>query len=220
MSEDIYETSSGVIRDRTEVVPFVGLSGKFTTKAPFTLAIQPNVEYTVVTVSNLSGLIASGIDPWTDIYEPQGGTRLIYEEDLAHNRCVISLQAGVGNVLVVPNSALAIKPIDDGVRYLSMLMTASLSALPEDTDLTELKNDVADLIFQRLGVRSTIYPQVVGNAVLVSHENHAAIEAARQANITYFGSNMTRIIELEAKVQAQLDTINQLNEFIANNFVP
>ena len=168
--------------DPMEVVPTVGMSGLFSLKAPYTNLLRPQIEYTCIAVTNLQGAIANGQDPLNDVYLANGDTEANYEADLALNHCILTLQSGTGDQVVVPTSALNGLPIADGVRYMSSVLGISLSALPEDFDLTQLKTDISDLVFEAIGVRSTVYGSTVGGSLIVSHESHAGFEAAPVAS--------------------------------------
>lgn len=195
----VQSTSTGIVRDAAEVVPFVGMAGRYSLKAPYTALVNPNVEYTCTGVISLVGAIAQGSDPWEEVYLPNGATEAAYALDKEKNHCLVTLQSGLGDVVVVPNSALMALPNADGIRYVNVMLGVSLSAIPEELDLTSLKVDVSDLVFHRLGVRSTVYPAVFGATALIDHDQHKAIEAARLVNIQ---SNLSTLTENEMlKVQ-------------------
>lgn len=218
--EFIIRTTSGLVRDLQEVVPFVGMSGLYEIKAPYTFALDASTEYTCVSVSSLAGLIADGRDPWVEFYEPNAGTKELYEDDLLHNRTVVTLQSGYAEVFIIPNSALRGLPVDDGIRYSTVMLGVNLGALPEHLDLTELKTDIADLVKARLGVPNIeIYEDTPSGSQIVSHENHRGIEAARQAVRSSNQSNLMRIAELQENLNAANDLRARLEAFIKANYV-
>lgn len=206
--------------DPMEVVPTVGMSGLFSLKAPYTNLLRPQIEYTCIAVTNLHGAIANGQDPLNDVYLANGDTEANYEADLALNHCVLTLQSGTGDQVVVPNSALNGLPLADGVRYMSSVLGISLSALPEDFDLTQLKTDISDLVFEAIGVRSTVYASTVGGSLIVSHETHEAIEAARVANVVIKPSNLALVEQLQLEKTALAARLTQLENYIKANLPP
>ncbi len=206
--------------DPLEVVPAVGMAGLYSLKAPYANLLRPQIEYTCTAVVNLQGAIADGQDPYTDVYKANGDTDENYEADLALNHCLITLQSGLGDVVIAPASAMNGLPIADGVRYMSAVLGISLSALPEDYDLTIIKQDISDLIFDKLGVRSTVYGSTVGGTMILSHAAHTAIEAARVANVQINVSDRAMVVQLQqekTKLQAQLA---RLQAYIVQNLPP
>lgn len=212
-------TSSGIPRDPVEIVPFVGMAGLYTVKDPYTFSINVDTEYTCTSSASLVGLISNGRDPWEEIYKPAGGTEELYQEDLINNRCVVTIQSGNGEVFEVPNSSIIPIPIEDGIRYVSAILAVSLAAIPESLDVTVLSSDVSDLIMSRLGIQSQVYFSWVGAAVIVSHENHAGIEAARRANIGSHQNNLMRIVELQEANQKLLAKQELLEAWIKNRLL-
>lgn len=193
--------------DPLEIVPTVGMAGLYSLKAPYNNLLREQIEYTCIAVTNLSGALAEGQDPLNDIYIANGDTEASYQDDLAKNHCIITLQSASGDLVVVPNSALNGLPNGDGVRYISAVMGISLSTLPEDFDLTQLKQDISDLVFDQIGVRSTVYATTIGGTIILSHATHEAIEAAREANVVIAPSNAALVTQLQlekTKLQAQL----------------
>ena len=211
---------AGIVHDEMEIVPYVGMTGRFNLKAPYTALINPDVEYTCTGVVSISGAIAQGEDPWADVYEPHGANRADYDSDARSNHCVVTLQSGIGEVVRVPNSALMALPDADGVRYVNVMLGVSLSALPDSVDLSALQAEVSDLVFQRLGVRSTVYPAIFGAPAIVDHDRHRAIEAARQANITSHLSSRTENEALKAQVTAQVAHIALLESHLQAQLTP
>jgi len=208
------------IYDPLEVVPTVGMRGLYSLKAPYANLLREQIEYTCIAVQNLTGALANGEDPLTDIYLANGDTEANYETDLAANHCLVTLQSESGDQVTVPNSALNGLPVADGVRYISSVLGISLSALPEDFDLTQLKQDISDLVFDQIGVRSTVYAATIGGTLVLPHGTHAAIEAARVANVVIQPSNSARVVQLELEKAAMQARLTQLEDYIKLNIPP
>lgn len=210
----IQTNGAGIVHDEMEIVPYVGMTGRFNLKAPYTALVNADTEYTCTGVVSLSGAIAQGEDLWTEVYEANGATQEAYAQDALSNHCVVTLQSGMGEIVRVPNSALMALPDADGIRYVNVMLGVSLSALPDSVNLSALQTEISDLVFHRLGVRSTVYPAVFGAPAVVSHDRHAAIEAARQVNITSSLSTRTENEVLRAQVTAQVAHIAMLEAHV------
>jgi hypothetical protein len=212
--------NSGVVSDIAELVPYVGMTGLYTLKAPYTNLITNTVEYTCIAVINISGAIANGEDPLNEIYLFNGDTQVNFDIDEAANHCIVTLQSGLGDLVRVPNSALISLPNSDGIKYLNIILGIALSVLPENTDLTAIKTEISDLVFNTLGVRSTVFGTTVGGNTVVSHATHASIENSRQLNITSKLSARTRNQQLIAQNTALLAKVAVLENYIKINLPP
>ena len=210
-------SNTGVTYDPLEVVPTVGMSGLYTLKEPYTGLLRPQVEYSCIAVINLSGALAAGEDPLNDVYLANGDTEASYQADLDANHCLVTLKSGTGDVIQVPNSALSGLPSADGIRYVSMMLGISLSALPADFDLTQLKQTISDVVFDSIGVRSTVFPGVVGSPIVLTHAQHEQIEAGRLANATAVLSDRAKVLKLQQERQALLDKIAVLEAYLVDN---
>lgn len=206
--------------DPSEIVPPVGMAGLYSLKAPYTALVREQIEYTCTKVTSLMGAIAAGEDPYADVYQPAGDTQENYDADLALNRCLITLQSSLGDSVVFPSSAMNGLPNADGVRYISAVLGVSLSALPEDFDLTDLKADISDMVFEKIGVRSTVYGSTIGGTMILSHDTHEGIEAARLANVVLVPSNMARVKQLELEKTALQAQLAQLQDWVIANLPP
>lgn len=196
MSDPRLEMPTGVVRDPLEIVPRVGLSGQFLIKPPFNFSLSNELEYTVIAVTSVSGMLAEGKDPWK-VYQAVGASEAVFEADRSANRTIMTLQSGHGETYVIPTSAVQMLPVADGVRYVSSSLMVLLGALPETHDLTGLMEDVRDLIESRLGIASAVEALVTSAPTIVSHDEHAAIEVARDAKITERLTGAARLAEAQ-----------------------
>jgi hypothetical protein len=201
-------------RDPSEVVPTVGMSGRYSLKAPYTALCNPNVLYACTGVVSLSGAVAQGKIPLEDVYLAQGATEADYAADEALDHCIVTLQSGVGEVVTVPNSALIMLPDADGIRYTGLMLGISLSAIPMDLNLTTLKARLSDTVFDQLGVRSTVYEAVTSSATIIGHARHQAIEAARVANVSIHLSPLTEVDQLKTQNLALLAKVALLEAYV------
>ena len=214
---DLFKTRTGAARDAAEVVPFLGMSGRFILSAPFTALCNPALEYTVIALVTIAGAVAQGQDPLNDVYLAQGASAEDYAGDEALNHSLLTLQSAQGAVVTLPTSALLALPDADGVRYHGVLLGVSLSALPETFDLSTLKADVADLVFDRVGVRSSVYLAVVSTPSIVSHAVHTALEAARGANVVSHLSVGAQNTLLQAQNTALIARLRALEAYVARH---
>lgn len=209
--------STGIKHDEIEFIPYVGMTGKYELKAPYTQLIDPNIEYTCVGVTNLSSYIAEGNDPENTIYLKHGDTSENFNIDLSKNRCLVTLQTGKGIKLLVPNSALGIVPNADGVRYVSVMLGVQLGVIPDYLDLTQIKQDVSDVIFKHLGVANKTFSTIMGGSLVVEHAKHLNLEAARKIIVSENSSPLLENLTLKDTNLLLNEKVTMLEKFIEDN---
>lgn len=199
------------------LLPKVGMSGLFNAIAPYDKLINPMLEYRCVSVTNINALIAAGQDPLTDVYLFSEDSEDNYNEDVSVGRALVTLQAGAGELVVVPSHKLVGLPVTDGVRYVNTYLGISLSAIAESTDLNTLSAELTQLVYEHLGVRPEIQAAVIGAPVIVSHEDHKRILQARTITTQSELSLRAKCEVLEntnTKLKQQLEL---LETYIKNN---
>lgn len=208
------ENNTGILHDTSEIVPVIGMTGLYSLKSPYTDLINSDIEYTCVSVSSISGMLANGLNPLNEIYIANGDTEVNYNLDAENNRTIITLQSGIGDVVTVPNSALNKLPIADGVNYTSVMLGVMLSVIPDSLDLTTLEQEIKDLVLSKIGVNSTITSAVLGGSIVIPHDKHAIIEIARLGKIISGKNNLLDNIKLQDIVSKQAAKIALLEAFV------
>lgn len=202
-----------------DVYPSVGMAGAFVCAPPFNNLINPQLRYECVAVEFLRGLVAEGQDPLEDIYIKYSLGIGQYQTDLERDIKILTLQAASGDIFKIPNSFILSLPDPNGVRYSLVMLGISLSAIPESVDLELIKNEVKELIFNRIGVRSEVKEMVYGASTLLTQSEHASIEAARLNNITNNNSNLKRVQELTLTVERLTQRLQMLESYIESKYL-
>lgn len=203
-----------MINATMEALPTVGVKGRFSARTPFDTKINPQIEYTCIDVSTIRGLIARGQDPFNEVYVPAGldDEAADFQQDI--DRCIVTLQAGSGLLVKIPSSYLHGQPDNNGVRYVHSMIGVALSVIPEGLDLTSLLQEVTDLVYDRLGVRSEAKVVTLDTVTVLSQQEHNAIETARQTNITRNESNVAKIRRLEVENLELQERLGQLEAYL------
>jgi hypothetical protein len=209
--------NTGINTDENEVIPTIGMTGLFNLKSPYTNLVDPNTEYTCIAVTTLSNMIADNLEPLISIYIANGDTQENYELDLSKNRCIITLQSGTGTKIVIPNSALIILPKANGIKYRAIMLGVNLSVIPEDTDLTQLSQQIKDTIFNQLGVNSQVTKTYLGGSLLIDYDKHLLIQASRNNNIDEGTNPLLENEELKDTNSKLLQKIQVLEEWIKDH---
>lgn len=198
----------------------VGMKGVVITTAPFNAWINPRLIQQCIGVETINGLLAKGDDPFTDIYETAGLTEDQFNADADAGVRVITLQSSLGEIYSVPETYIEAIPDANGVPYRCAMLGISLSAIPDEMDITELKTELGDVIFNYLGVRSEIKEVMYGEPSILTQEEHTAVEVARVANITNNVSSRLRVTQLTAMVNDMSLKIQALEQYIKDNMPP
>lgn len=194
----------------------IGLSGRYDLAAPFNTLINNQLSYTCVAIESIASLQIKGGDPFTDIYIPVGLSlqRFNYDDELGIP--LYTLQSKNGEVLVIPGLNIIKLPDVNGIRYSNVMLGISLSALPDQQDLSSIKTEISDLIFNRVGVRSEVKSIVFGSSSIVSQQKHTSLEIARKENVTNNKSNLSTLTDLRNQNSELLDRIQSLEKYISS----
>lgn len=145
---------------------YINTVGKFTFKDPVNLAINEKMEYKVVAIRSIKELVDTGDDPFNTIYVPLGITEDKFREDVKNNINIIVLTNTSGNTYsYIPSSYISTAPDSSGYKYADTLLAVNLGKIPLDLDLTNLKEEIRDLILAKTGLTTE-----------VKHINTSAIE--------------------------------------------
>lgn len=198
-------------------LPSLGSAGLWTLNSPYNSLVLGTTQYRCIAVITVAGAVAAGQDPLNNVYIANGDSQATFETDLANDDFLITITSGPGDVVTFPRSALVGQPEADGVLYRNLMMGISLSAIPDDLDLTTLQSQISDLVLHTLGVQSSIYLAYVGGTTILSPAQAAALESARQARITTPQSTQYQNSQLLAERAQLLQKIADLSTYIAQH---
>jgi hypothetical protein len=191
-------------------LPSLGMSGFYTLASPYSNLISSTTKYTCSGVVSINGEIASGTDVLNSVYIVNGDTEANYNNDLKNGVSLITITSGTGDVVTFPNSALLSVPLANGVIYRNTVLGISLSAVPDSLDLSVLQNDISNLVYDSLGVRSTTFATTVGSATILTEAQDAKVTAARSAAINDNSNLLYQnrlLLQQNQALQTQLDSL-------------
>ncbi len=201
-------------------LPSLGMTGFYSLRAPYDKLISVSSQYRCEGVRSLSAAVADGQDPLNNVYLANGDTQDNFNLDLQSNVSLITVSAAAGTLLVFPSSALLKVPSGDGVVYRNMVLVAPLSALPEDYNLTELQNEVMQMILAKFGIRAATYITTVGAATVLTNVQHEAVMAARTAQIESSETLVTKNLALTGQLATALEKLALLENYVKANLPP
>lgn len=196
------------------LVPTIGSTGYYEFSPPFSGIVAPGERLTCQAIRSISDYLASDEDPKTLIYEKYSLSDSSYESDTKENSLIVHLQSDVGHWYYIPASYIASFPKVDGIPYRSMMISISLPAIPLGKDLSNLEDDLKQHTMANIGVMPATKIIETSRVVMVSEQIHNASVAARRLNITAGVSLRSQLSEKNQQLQAALDKIQELENFI------
>lgn len=196
------------------MIPAINTRGLYTLRAPFAAALLVSTPYTCVAVRKLEDIVAAGGDPKELYYTAHGIDASVYDDDVAQGTCIVTLQASEGSIVYVPSSFITSLPDQGGIPYTTLVLAVSLSAIPDALDLTYLKTRMSELVMANLGVEAEVQEVAISAPTHLSQTEHAAIEAARQVNITNRTTDHATNLALTTQRDALLAKVQELEAYI------
>ena len=163
---------------------------------------------------SIAGAEAQGIDVLNDIYLANGDTLANYSAAAAADTMLVSVSAGSGDVFTFPVTALVGVPNGEGIIYRNQVLSIGLSAIPATMDLTALQNEISNLVFNTLGVKSTVFVTAIGAATILTPAQDTLITHARNAAITTPANTLYQNAQLTAANAALVAKVNVLETYI------
>lgn len=175
------------------ILPTIGSSGVFKLAAPFDQKIGPSEAYTVKAIRTLSELESNSVDVRTTKYIEQGLSEQDYIDDLAVDMHFVTLQSGYGQFLEVPAKYILMYPRIDGVAYQRYNIVIGLPAIPMETSVELLRDELSDIAKDYIGAKVGSAIVETSTIVYVTHEEHALKEAQRRVDAAGIQPPVARI---------------------------
>lgn len=179
--------------------PAIGTKGLYSLLSPFSVPVGQLLECTAV--RTIPSYLSDNDDPLQEVYIANGLTEDNYETDLKEGVEIVSLVNSGGFVLRVPARYIASFPVQDGVPYRSVAISAFLPPLPVDKDLSGLIAGIQELIQNTLGVSSDVKSVETSQIVAVTGAKNQEITTERDMVIgsmnTLYGQNAELLRRIE-----------------------
>lgn len=198
------------------IIPSVGFKGFFKLKAPFSNFMNENEQYTCQAVRSIGDYIAFNEDPLNNIYLYAGLTEAEFENDVANNTMIISLQSENGQWIYVPAPYLLSFPIMNGIPYRTMMLGVSLGPVSTNLNLDAISELISNVVYENLGIRPAIKPIALSKPKLIDSSSHEMIETARLQRAVMAKTDYGRYKDMEAKYLLALEKIKILEDFITS----
>lgn len=199
------------------LTPPVHCAGIFSLIAPF--RVSTTTTYTVDAVETFRELKADKVDIFARYYQRVGLTTNDYTTDDGLNASIVTLRAGDGSLIEVPDTYIASYPGDSGVEHQRLVMVADLGLVPTYMDVEYLTTDIKDVLRKNIGVLSEVTMAIAPVTTQLTYQQHIASERQRKANVTAYESK-DQIIARQATEIENLRKINEQLEQLVIEYQP
>jgi len=205
------------------LIPPINSKGIFRVKPPLDSLIKTDIEYTVTNIRTIRDMVDDDIDVLNGMYIAEGLTEDQYTTDLTNNEVIVTLVAPNGAYYYVPANMIISIPDVSGVKYVEKTIGINLGPLPKDIELDFLKQDISDLIYEKIGITPKVVIVDTSEEYIYTYEESETKEKQRLANISdglsiyaKYNKLLTAYNELKARVKLLLQRLNNLETAIQN----
>lgn len=199
------------------LIPPIGTAGIFKLAAPFSTVLQTNMSYRCDAIRRIADFLEVGLDPYEEFYQLRGLTREVYDQDLRNQVAIISLVSAAGHWVYVPSTYVIAYPDLNGVPYTVMILGLELGAVPNYKDLAGLKQALANLTRDTIGITPTIREVAISAVQKLSQSDHDALENARTLAITNSQTDRAKLITVQAQLTALQQQYALLEAYVRDN---
>lgn len=199
------------------LVPSVTTKGTFKLKEPLQNLLGVQIVYECTSIQTFGNVISSGKDPFKAYYEPlelPSSDYDIHSKEIVH---IVTLTDSSGRKYHIPSAYIESFPGLGGVPYTSIVMGLKLGAIPDQMDLSQLKNKLADTIRALIGVEAEPYLVKVSPTVFLDPDEYTNIEQARINKITETTTDYSKILEANDTINALRNQVQALEQYIIDN---
>lgn len=197
------------------LTPPAHCAGIFSLIPPFSAGL--NTVYTVDAIETFRELKADRVDVYVRYYQPKGLSTNDFTTDEKLNASIITLRAGDGSLIEVPDTYIASYPGDSGADHKHLVLIADLGLIPDYMEVNYITTDVKDVLAKNLGVISDVYMAVAPVNTKLTYQQHIQSERARKGNVVLHVSKDEQIASLSAQVEALRKRNEQLEQIVISN---
>lgn len=189
----------------SKFTPSLNAKGIYRLKAPFE-NISTKV-YQCVAIRSFKDYLDKGESAFDLVYAPNTLSEAEYQADKKEGANIITLASDNEKTILVPDTYIEKYPDLEYVQYSNLVVAASLGPLPDEMSLELLKEQVAGVISDVIGVTPVVYIHASGSSGVITLAEHDIKETTRLAAVTNRDTDRARLIaanELIAKLQQQI----------------
>lgn len=187
--------------------PIVGAKGLWELNEPYNTLLPVNMALSCTAISNYGQLYAMGIDVYETYYKPHSISQEVFKQHQDEEGRIVFLSTDAGVRYSFPLHYLHSYPIGQGVNYASIGIGIRLGALPLNTNLALMVEQLREVCNLNTGVAIQIETMALSDTMVVSNEEHARLEKARAAKKreqTPSLEKITNLTEQTRRLQTEL----------------
>lgn len=196
------------------VYPNIGARGDWKLSLPFVTA--KDVVHTCIAIRYLTELLREGVDPYAKYYSDHDIPRNQYEDDLANNGAIVTLVSELEVRIDVPTSYILSYPDENIVPYSHVVLSISLGAIPDELNLTFLKQQIVLAANEVAGLNAEVKEHVIPTTGLITRARHEVMEQLRQAKITNRVTDRVRVKQLQDQLAQERAIRATLEQVVIN----
>ncbi len=207
----------------SKLIPPINSKGIFRVKPPLDTLIKQNIEYQVTNIRTIRDMVDDDIDVLNGLYIAEGLTKDQYLTDLANNEIIITLVAPNGAYYYIPANMIISIPDISGVKYVEKTIGINLGALPKNIEIDFIKDEISELIKDRLGIIPKIVIVDTSEEYIFTYEESETKEKTRKANIgnslslqARYNKLLTAYNELRNRIKLLLTRLTNLEQAVEN----
>lgn len=192
--------------------PPLHAKGVYTLRAPWTTV--GDAIYECIAIRSFADFVDRGQNVFQTYYAPKGLDQSVYQADLDAGAHIVTLQSETSAIIFVPDTYIDKFPDLTGVEYKRIVLSVLLGPMPDTVDLTHAKTVLGDAASDVTGVVAQVTEHVAPWAGVVSADQHATLEAARQAAINNRTIDRATVLQQQEVINAQAQRISDLEAII------
>jgi len=193
-------------------IPVTGQRGYFEFLTPFDTQAGSTERFTVKSIRLISDYVNNNEDVKADVYTANG-IESEYDAAVAADMEILGLQSAKGHWIYIPADYVKTYPILEGVAYQVLSLVIPLQPMPVDTDLTDLKAQLVDVITTSLGFTTTVSEVASSRTSMVSVDKDTGITATRAA-LKATTTKAVQIATLQDQLALALEKVSALESYI------
>lgn len=197
--------------------PNIGAMGNYKLKAPFQSTLLENVAYTCIAIRRFADMRKLGVDPFEQLYKPNGLNQVVFQQDEANGAAVITLSDASGQNFYIPSTYILEFPSLGGYPYSVMGLSVVIGSLYNQYDMTPVINAVKDAVRTFTGITPTsITPIVLSQTTYIDSEAHDAINLNRLQSIEVSNTPSAELTRLREQNAILTDRVRELEAYIVS----
>lgn len=195
--------------------PPLHAKGRYTLRAPWS-AVSTKI-YSCIAIRSFADIYKLGKDVFKEYYQLKGLTEAEVAADAALGAHIVTLQSADGSIIYVPDTYIESYPNMSDVSYSHVVLSVSISAIPDYVDLTFLKGQISTAVSTITGLTPEVKENRAPTIGAVSPADHEVQETARLAAVTNRKTDKALYLEERAKNTLLLEKVEMLTKILEDN---